>query len=115
MDKKHDDDTACLVVLSAELDFSDEARVKALLPPPDRCSRVVIDCSAVTYIDSPIIAVLAGFRRAFQKAGGDPLEIVVIASPAMDRALAITGMKRLITVLPARNAEEPAPDASSRA
>jgi anti-anti-sigma factor len=107
VDKKPDD-TACLVVLSGELDFSEEARVKELLPAPDRCSRVVIDCSAVTYLDSAVIAVLAAFRREFKEAGGDPLEIVLIASPAIDRALAITGMKRLITVLPARNPEEPA-------
>jgi len=98
------DDTACLVVLSGKLDADQQSRVRELLPAPDRCARVVIDCSAVTSMDPAIVAVVVSFRREFQKAGGDPFEIVLIASPEIDQLVSATGIKRLVTVLPSQRA-----------
>jgi anti-anti-sigma factor len=106
-----DEATTCLVVLRGELDLSQIDQVRALFPPADACSRVVIDCTAVTYIDSAIIAVFILFRRDFQKAGNNPLDMIVVASDPVDRIFEVSGMKSVLTVVRPPQSE----DVSSRA
>ena len=88
------------VTLAGDLDLSQWAEVAADLPAPDEFSRVVIDCSTVTSMDSPVVSVLLRYRRAFVAAGNDPLNIVILASPQVQRLFDISGVAKLVTVIP---------------
>jgi anti-anti-sigma regulatory factor len=85
--------------LEGDLGAFDAARVQALFPPPSDYTRIVIDCSAVTSMDSSIIAALMLFRQSFALAGRNPLDVVVIASPRIRKVLDLTGVVRFLTVV----------------
>lgn len=87
------------VVLEGDLDVFSRERVESQLPDPTTAERVVIDCSAVGSIDSSVIAVFMRYRRRFAEGGGDPLNIVVIASEPVRRLFEITGLVKVLTVI----------------
>jgi len=95
------EDTACLVLLEGELDYMMRADVAAKLPQPDACTRVVIDCSAVTFMDSTIVATILDFQQRFARFGGNPVNIILIASATIDRIFEVAHVKHLMTVVPA--------------
>jgi len=87
------------VRLAGDLDLTQWNEVAADLPSPEEFGRVVIDCSTVTSMDSPVIAVLLRYRKSFIEAGNDPLDIVVLASKQVQRLFDIAGVTRLLTVI----------------
>lgn len=88
-----------VVELSGDLGFNDRERVLALLPPPPPSGRVVFDCTHVTSMDSAILAAFVIYRRQFQIAGRDPLDIVCLVSERVERLFEIVGLTRMLTVV----------------
>lgn len=83
---------AALVTLSGDLDLSKRDAVADALPAAGSVDRLVVDCSAVTSIESVVIAVFMRYRRKFIAAGSDPMNVVFIVSPQVRRTFEITGM-----------------------
>lgn len=52
-------------------------------------------------MDSSILTLLMRYRRAFEDAGGNPLEIIVIVTPAVRRLFEVAGVTKVITVVTA--------------
>lgn len=73
--------------------------VASALPEPAGLERLVIDCAAVTSVESVVIAVFMRYRRKWIAAGGDPLNIVFIVTPQLRRTFEITGMTEWFTIL----------------
>lgn len=90
-----------VVTLRGHLDVYACKEVESQLPEPLTCERVVIDCSQAESIDSSVITVLLRYRRRFEGAGREPLNIVVVAAPNIRRVFEVTGVSRLLTVIAA--------------
>ena len=97
--QKLTDERTAQVLLKGDLDVFSRETVASALPDPESVDRVVIDCSAVTSIDSSVIATFMRYRREFAETGRDPLNIVVIASVPVRRLFEITGLVKAITVI----------------
>ena len=90
-----------VLTFRGHLDIYARKEVEAQLPEPLTCERVVIDCSQAESIDSSVITVLLRYRRRFEAAGRDPLNIVIVAHPNIRRIFEVTGVCRLLTVIAA--------------
>lgn len=97
-----EDDRTARIALSGDLDIYNRGHIEALLPDVATVDRLVIDCSEATSIDSSVLTLLMRYRRRFVEQGGNPLEIVVVASPSVRRMLEVAGLSRLITVINAQ-------------
>jgi anti-anti-sigma factor len=75
------------------------AGVDTALPSPAAYTRVVIDCTAVTSMDSSIVAVFMRFRKSFIAAGNDPHNIVILGSAQLRAFFDLTGLARFVTVI----------------
>jgi anti-anti-sigma factor len=84
-----------------DLDIHRRDEVAAMLPAPGSADEVVLDFSDVMFIDSTILTVLLRYRRAFEEAGGDPINIVIIANAHGRRFLDIAGVSQSLTVVTA--------------
>lgn len=88
------------IALDGDLDLSRKAELERVLPTPNPNSRIVIDFSNVTSLDSAIIRIFMHYRRQYIEAGGDALaNIIIVASPQVRRVLDITGLSRWVTVV----------------
>lgn len=87
--------------LTGDLDLYRRDEVAAQLPAPGTVDRVLIDCRGVETMDSSILTLLMRYRRSFQAAGGNPLEIVVIVTPPVRRLFEVAGVTKVITVVTA--------------
>ncbi|HET9031237.1 MAG TPA: STAS domain-containing protein [Candidatus Aquilonibacter sp.] len=92
-----------VITLRGDLGLIDVARVQALFPEPSQIeNRVVLDCAEATSMDSSILALIMTYRQRVQLSGRNPREaIVAIASPRLVRLFELTGISRVITVVPA--------------
>lgn len=59
------------IALDGDLDLSRKAELERVLPTPNPNSRIVIDFSNVTSLDSAIIRIFMHYRRQYIEAGGD--------------------------------------------
>ena len=93
-----------VVVLVGEVDIYTAPRFKeAMLELLDAgVGKLVVDLSAVTFIDSTALGVLIGGLRRVHDAGG--VMAVVVATPAVQRVLTITGLDRVFSVHDTRDA-----------
>ncbi len=89
------------VTFRGDLDVYRKDEIAANLPPPSPAVRVLIDCSGVELIDSSILGIFMRYRRLYAEAGGDPLNIVVIAEPSARRIFEIAGLAKSITIISA--------------
>ena len=87
------------VTLAGDLDLSLRDRVATALPEPKGLGRLVIDCAAVTSIESVVIAVFMRYRRRWMAEGNDPLNIVFLAPDALRRTFEIAGMSEWFTMI----------------
>lgn len=87
------------VTLAGDLDLSLREQVALALPEPKGLDRLVIDCTAVMSIESVIISVFMRYRRKWIAEGGDPLNIVFLASNALSRTFEIAGMSEWFTII----------------
>lgn len=92
---------AALVTLRGDLDLLRRDEVAAALPAASSVDRLVVDCTAVTSIESVVIAVFMRYRRTWTAGGGDPLNIVFIVSPQVRRTFEVTGLSTFFTVITA--------------
>jgi anti-anti-sigma factor len=67
----------------------------------DRGAPVVVDMAETTFIDSTGISWLVHLQRRMTVGGS----VTVVASRPVQRALSVTGVDQLISVVPARGSE----------
>lgn len=84
-----------------DLDIHRRDEFESKLPPPDSIYRLILDCSGVLFIDSTVLTVLMRYRRAFIEAGGDPLNIEIIANKHGRHFFDIAGLSHSLTVVAA--------------
>jgi anti-sigma B factor antagonist len=93
-----------VVSLRGEVDIYTAPRFKERLVAllDGGATRVVVDLSAVTFIDSTALGVLIGGVRRLHEAGG--AMALVVASRPVERVLSITGLERVFTIHATRDA-----------
>lgn len=93
-----------LIALAGEVDIYTAPRFKeTMLELLDAdVTSLVVDLSGVTFIDSTALGVLIGGLRRVHDAGGTM--VLVVATPAVERILSITGLDRVFTIRSARAA-----------
>jgi len=90
-------DDATLVVFRGELDMATASEALEVLVRAIRDGNVVIDASALTFIDSSgIRSLVEAYREAHRGIGTDRTVVVRNPSPPVRRVLEVTGLDRLI-------------------
>ena len=97
------------VAFSGDLDLSARDGVAFALPDPTGLDRLVLDCTAVSSMESVVISVFMRYRRKWISAGSDPLNIVFLVTPELRRTFDVTGMSEWFTILTAQRDLEPQP------
>ena len=97
-----------LVAVSGEIDlFTAPAFKQRMSKPIDAgCSRLIVDLSRTTFIDSSSLGVLIGAHRRLKRAGGSL--VVVSASDAIAKTFKITGLDGVFTLAPTVESALPA-------
>ncbi len=92
------DADAGVIYVSGEVDMYTAPQLKErLLDLIDGgAKRIVVDLSAVTFIDSTALGVLIGGVRRVHGAGG--AMSLVVTSRAVERVLSITGLDRVFSI-----------------
>jgi anti-anti-sigma factor len=85
------------VVLDGELDIFRRVEIASALPDPADVKTAVINLARATYIDSMVLGMLVGFRRAFVDAGGAVGNLVLMLPKEgpIRRTFEISGLTRL--------------------
>ncbi len=98
-DRKVDDDTH-VVSVTGEIDLFTAPEFKQRMSAPIDAgrSRLVVDLSETTFIDSSSLGVLIGAHRRLKLRGGALL--VVCENEAITKTLKITGLDGVFTVAP---------------
>lgn len=98
------DESCGVVTIAGEVDIYTAPRFKeSMLELLDTGVRkIIVDLSAVTFIDSTALGVLIGGLRRVSDAGG-AMALVVATSP-VERVLTITGLDRVFTIRDTRTA-----------
>lgn len=94
-----------LIALKGDLSLHERDAVANGLPDPAAIDKLVIDCTAVTSIDSVVASVFLRYRRRFVAAGADPLNIIFIVSPQVKRLFEIAGMSTYFTLIASGTSE----------
>ena len=101
---------AAVVMLPAEIDITNADRVREdLLSVLNHGAAVLIaDLSKTTFCDSAGVAALA---RTFRRAEASQTEMrLVVSTPAVHRALCLTGVDRLLDIYPSVTASLAGPN-----
>lgn len=87
-----------IVSVSGEVDMYTAPQLKECLVDliEGAATRIVVDLSAVTFIDSTALGVLIGGVRRLHAAGG-AMSLVVTSRP-VERVLSITGLDRVFSI-----------------
>ncbi|MBS3910185.1 MAG: STAS domain-containing protein [Actinobacteria bacterium] len=93
MFKLHKDKKGTIVITGILSIASIEALHVELRELYDEGASATIDCSGVTEIDTAALQLLIALKRYFLETSRP---IVYIAGPAMDEALALSGLKKLL-------------------
>jgi anti-sigma B factor antagonist len=98
-DRRVDDD-AHLVAVTGEIDLftAPEFKQRVSAPIDAGCSRVLVDLSATTFIDSSSLGVLIGAHRRLKLRGGSL--VVVCDTEAIVKTFRITGLDGVFTLVP---------------
>jgi len=92
-----------VVHVSGELDLATVPRLEEALSAAPNGTRVVIDLSTCTFLDSSGVRVLASAARAAEAVGGRT-ELVVTEDSGIARVLEITSMGTLARIHPSLDA-----------
>jgi anti-sigma B factor antagonist len=97
------DDDLGVVVLGGEVDIFTAPQFKESLVGllDSGVKRVVVDLSAVTFIDSTALGVLIGGVRRVHGAGG--AMAIVVATRPVERVLSVTGLDRVFSIYASRD------------
>jgi anti-anti-sigma factor len=96
---------ALVLALRGEVDMATAGMVKQAATKAitdDGYRRLVLDLSQVSFMDSSGLHAIVDAQRAMQAAGGQVK--VVNGSPSLARIFELTGLNRLLTVVPDREA-----------
>jgi anti-sigma B factor antagonist len=94
---------ATLVVLRGDLDLSTAPELReCLVKLIDDGARIVIDLEAVDFLDSAGLGILVGGLKRARSHGGE-LELVCTGQDVL-KPLEITGLDRVFTIHPGRDA-----------
>ncbi len=111
-DRRIDDDTH-VVAVSGEIDLFTAPEFKQRISKPIDAgrSRLVVDLSQTTFIDSSSLGVLIGAHRRLKLRGGSL--VVVCTNEAIVKTLKVTGLDSVFTIAPTVEAalEDGAPPA----
>lgn len=93
-----------VITVSGEIDIYTAPRLKeCLLAVLDEgVEHVVVDLSAVTFIDSTALGVLIGGVRRINDSGGEMA--LIVAGRSVRRVLSITGLDRVFAIYDSRAA-----------
>jgi len=98
---------AVVVTLRGELDAHDAPRLKdvfaealAAAPNDGGAKRLVLDLTAVGFLDSTVLGTMVGALRRSREAGGD-MSVVLPDGPAR-RIFEITGLDKVVDIRPDR-------------
>jgi anti-sigma B factor antagonist len=91
-------DGLAVVVLSGEVDIYTAPQFKECLLAliDEGADRLIVDLTAVSFIDSTALGVLIGGVRRVNGAGGSMA--LVVASRPVQRVLSITGLDRVFSI-----------------
>jgi anti-sigma B factor antagonist len=91
-----------VLTLRGELDAYDAPELRSAFADsmPPGTSVVVLDLSAVSFLDSTVLGAIVGFQRRVREADGE-LRVVLPGSEAR-RAFELTGLDRVLDVRPTR-------------
>jgi anti-anti-sigma regulatory factor len=92
MFKRHKDNKGIIVITGILTIANVEALYTDLKGLYDEDASVTIDCSGVTEIDTAALQLFIALKRSFLEVSRP---IVYITSPAIDEALALSGLKKL--------------------
>jgi anti-sigma B factor antagonist len=97
------DDDLGVVVLGGEVDIFTAPQFKESLVGllDSGVKRLVVDLSAVTFIDSTALGVLIGGVRRVHGAGG--AMAIVVATRPVERVLSVTGLDRVFSIYASRD------------
>ena len=96
-------EAATLVVLRGDLDLATAPELReCLVKVIDEGERVVIDLEAVGFLDSAGLGILVGGLKRARTRGGE-LELVCTGQDVL-KPLEITGLDRVFTIHPGRDA-----------
>ena len=96
-------EAATLVVLRGDLDLSTASELReCLVKVIDEGARIVIDLEAVDFLDSAGLGILVGGLKRARTHGGE-LELVCSSHDVL-KPLEITGLDRVFTIHPGRDA-----------
>jgi anti-anti-sigma factor len=90
------------VAFSGNLDLAARSGIAFALPDPSGLDRLVIDCTAVSSMESAVVSVFMRYRRKWIALGGDPLNIVFLTTPELRCTFDITGMSEWFTIVTAQ-------------
>lgn len=93
-----------VVVVRGEVDIATAPRMKECMVGllEGGVSRLVVDLSQVSFIDSTALGVLIGGVRRVNAAGGKMA--LVVATPPVQRVLSLTGLDRVFPIHDSREA-----------
>jgi anti-sigma B factor antagonist len=96
-------EAATLVVLHGDVDIATAPELReCLVKLIDDGSRIVVDLEAVGFLDSAGLGILVGGLKRARTAGGE-LELVCTSRDVL-KPLEITGLDRVFTIHPGRDA-----------
>jgi anti-sigma B factor antagonist len=81
---------------TGEIDFTAREDLRAKLAPLTEAQAAIIDLSAVTYMDSSVLAELLYLQRSRHRLGRPAMWIVV--SPAVRRLFEVAGLQDVLAV-----------------
>ena len=101
VDRKVDDDTH-VVAVSGEIDLFTAPEFKQRMAAPIGRSHLIVDLSAVSFIDSSSLGVLIGAHRRLKLRGGSL--VVVCDNEAIVKTFKVTGLDALFRITPTLDA-----------
>ena len=92
-------DGSALLILSGECDLHNQAEVaEALHTEIDAgCTRIVVDLSQASFIDSSLLGALAAASNRLRRQGGDEFA-VVSGDRQLRRVFEVTGLERVFSM-----------------
>lgn len=93
------DERTTVVALAGEIDLASAPDVKWALVDLASAGRdrIVVDMSAVSFIDSTGLGVLVGFKKTL---GADARFVIACVPPAAHKAFEVAGLGEAFTMLP---------------
>ena len=87
------------VALSGEFDIHNSKNLEQMLPPPDGCTRLIVDCTRVRYMDTAALGALIRYRRACSEYTTEPDIVIVAPDGPLRKIFDVVGFVKLFQVV----------------